>query len=90
MNLDDLRIGINELDNELLKLLNRRMEFVKEVGRVKQHDGSSIYRPEREKEIIERLTNQSDGELTRDAIEAIFMEIFAVSRNLELPERVAF
>jgi len=32
----------------------------------------------------------SDGLLNKEAIEAIFMEVFAVSRNLELPERVVY
>ncbi len=90
MSLDDLRKYINEIDNELLKLLNSRMEYVKKVGELKKNDGSSIYRPEREKEIIQRLCNQNDGDLTPEAIEAIYMEIFAVSRNLELPEKIAY
>ncbi len=90
MTLEELREGINQVDDELLKLLNRRMEFVKEVGKLKQSTGTSIYRPEREKEIVERLAKQSDGLLSKEAIEAIFLEIFAVSRNLELPEKIAY
>ncbi len=88
--LDDLRKSINEVDDELLELLNKRMEFVKQVGHLKQTDGSSIYRPERERQIIQRLASQSKGALTENAIEALFMEIFAVSRNLELPEKIAY
>ncbi len=90
MSLDDLRLEINTLDNKLLTLLNQRMEYVKKVGELKHNDGSSIYRPEREKEIIERLCKLNDGALNDEAIEAIYMEIFAVSRNLELPEKVAY
>ena len=90
MTLDELRKEINAIDDELLKLLNKRMDFVKEVGKLKQNDGSSIYRPEREQEIIQRLTKNSKGDLTPEAIEAIFLEIFAVSRNLELPEKIAY
>jgi chorismate mutase/prephenate dehydratase len=90
MTLQELREGIDKIDNEILKLLNKRMQFVKEVGKLKQNDGSSIYRPEREKEILERLNRLNDGDLTPEAIEAIYMEIFAVSRNLELPEKIAY
>jgi chorismate mutase/prephenate dehydratase len=90
MTLKELRQKINSVDDKLLELLNERMEYVKEVGKLKQSDGSSIYRPEREKEIIKRLTEQNRGKLTPSAIEAIFMEIFAVSRNLELPEKIAY
>jgi len=90
MTLQELREGIDQIDNEMLKLLNKRMQFVKEVGRLKQNDGSSIYRPERERAILERLNRLNDGDLTPEAIEAIYMEIFAVSRNLELPEKIAY
>ena len=88
--LEELRKGIDKLDNQLIKLLNERMELVKKVGEYKRSSKASIYRPEREKAIIDRLVSQSKGLLSRSAIEALFLEIFAVSRNYELPERVAY
>jgi chorismate mutase/prephenate dehydratase len=92
-NLDDCRVAIDAIDNEILELLNKRMNVVERVGEIKSDTGGAIYRPEREKAIIDRLTKQSkakDGLLNEDAIEAIFLEVFAVSRNLELPERIAY
>ncbi|MGE4397976.1 MAG: prephenate dehydratase [Campylobacterales bacterium] len=92
--LGEIRIKIDAIDDKLLALLNERMELVKEVGRIKHSsDDKSIYRPEREKEILTRLSKQSlqsGGALTPEAIEAIFLEIFAVSRNIEKPETVAY
>jgi chorismate mutase/prephenate dehydratase len=88
--LDDCRDAIDTIDNEILDLLNSRMKVVQRVGEIKSDTGGAIYRPEREKAIIERLTKSSDGLLNVSAIEAIYLEIFAVSRNLELPERIAF
>lgn len=90
MTLQDCRDGINNIDNQLIQLLNQRMEFVKKVGEIKQVSGGSIYRPEREREILDRLKELNNGNLSDAAIEAIFLEIFAVSRNAELPEKVAF
>ncbi|MCX2744749.1 prephenate dehydratase [Mangrovivirga sp. M17] len=90
MKLEDLRKKIDKLDDQILDLLNERMEIVNSVGEIKRSSNSIIYRPEREKTIIDRLTKRSKGLLKQKAIEAIFLEIFAVSRNLELPERVAF
>jgi chorismate mutase/prephenate dehydratase len=66
------------------------MELVKKVGDLKRSSQSIIYRPEREKQILDRLEKRNNGLLTRQAIDAIFFEIFAVSRNLELPERVSY
>jgi len=91
--LDDCRIKIDELDNKILELLNERMKVVERVGEIKSDTGGAIYRPEREKAIIDRLSAKSKedgGLLNKDAIEAIFLELFAVSRNLELPERIAY
>ncbi|MBV6646005.1 MAG: prephenate dehydratase [Cyclobacteriaceae bacterium] len=88
--LDELRKGIDEIDDQLIDLLNQRMKLVKKVGDFKRTNQASIYRPEREKAIIDRLASQSKGPLTRSAIEALFLEIFAVSRNYELPERIAY
>jgi chorismate mutase/prephenate dehydratase len=88
--LDILRRHIDAIDDQLLQLLNDRMEIVRQVGVLKQSHKSVIYRPEREAAIIERLHQKTQGLLNRQAIEAIFLEVFAVSRNLELPEKVAY
>jgi len=91
--LDECRVAIDAIDDEILTLLNKRMQVVERVGEIKQDTGGAIYRPEREKAIIERLTKQNEAEgglLNKSAIEAIFLEIFAVARNLELPEKIAY
>lgn len=88
--LGELRRQIDAIDDQLLRLLNNRMEIVRQVGVLKQNHKSVIYRPEREAAIIERLHQKTQGLLNRQAIEAIFLEVFAVSRNLELPEKVAY
>jgi chorismate mutase / prephenate dehydratase len=88
--LNDLRNQIDSIDNQMLDLLNQRMEVIKEVGKLKRINNAIIYRPEREKSILDRLNSLNVGLLTAPAIEAIFLEIFAVSRNYELPERIAY
>lgn len=89
----ELRNTLDSIDNEVLTLLNKRMQIVHKVGELKAKSGGSIYRPEREQAIINRLiklSNEQNGDLNKSAIEALFLEIFAISRNLELPEKVAF
>ncbi len=89
----DLRNKLDSIDNELLQLINERMQIVHQVGALKAKSGGAIYRPEREKAIIDRLeklNQDNNGSLNRSAIEALFLEIFAISRNIELPENVAY
>ncbi len=88
--LEILRKKVDEIDNKLIKVLNDRMSVIKEIGELKRNSNTAIYRPEREKNIIDRLYQNHKGYLNRTAIEAIFMEIFAISRNLELPELIAY
>ncbi|MBC7922647.1 MAG: prephenate dehydratase [Ferruginibacter sp.] len=90
MTLEDLRNRIDQLDAQLLALLNQRMAVVRQVGDLKKANNALIYRPEREKAILDRLYALNDGLLNQPAIDAIFLEIFAVARNIELPERIAY
>ncbi len=90
IDLKKLREQIDSIDDDILTLLEKRMQIVKNVGELKHKVGGAIYRPEREQEIIARLKAQKKGIISDDAIEAIYLEIFAASRNLELPERVAY
>lgn len=90
MTLERLRKRIDEIDDKLLELYNARMELVDEVGKLKNSEGSPIYRPEREQAILERLKAKNKGKLNDAAIEALFLELFAVARNLERPEAVAY
>jgi len=93
MTLDELREKIDEVDNNLLGLYNKRLEYVLKVGKLKNSTNSPIYRPEREKEILERLkkiNKEQNGKLSDKAIEALFLEMFSVARNYELAERVAY
>ncbi|MFT7880324.1 MAG: chorismate mutase [Sulfurimonas sp.] len=90
MTLDELRQNIDAIDNTLLDLYNERMDLVHKVGELKNTTGAPIYRPEREQAILNRLKAKNKGKLTDAAIDALFLEMFAVSRNLELPEGVAY
>ncbi|CAN5206346.1 prephenate dehydratase [soil metagenome] len=90
MNIGNLRKEIDLIDDKLLDLLNERMAIVKSIGDLKNISKAVIYRPEREISIIDRLSSRNKGLLNRRAIEAIYLEIFAVSRNIELPEKVVY
>ena len=91
--LKKLRSEIDNIDNEILKLLNKRMKIAKKIGKIKNRENKQIYKPEREKEIIDRLVkiSKEDNGILRDKdIKAIFSEIFAISRMFQRNERIAF
>lgn len=85
-----LRERIDALDLELLALLNRRAGLALEVGEVKKAEGSAVFRPDREAQVIAGLQAANAGPLKGGSIVPIWREIMSACRSLESPTRVAF
>lgn len=90
MNLDDLRNEIDRCDREIIKLLNERTDVVLEIGRLKKDNGTEIYAPAREKEVLDKVKSLNDGPLKNESIEAIYREIMSASLTLEHPIKIAY
>ena len=88
--LPELRQAIDSLDDELLRLLNERARLVKEVGALKAALKQPFYVPERERQILERMTAQNPGPFPSEALRPVFSEIISACLSLEHPLRVAF
>lgn len=88
--LPELRTQIDALDAELLTLLNRRAALACEVGEIKKHEGSPVFRPEREAAVIEGLQARNAGPLHAEGIAHIWREVMSACRALESRQRVAY
>lgn len=89
-NLEDLRRSIDEIDDGILDLLNKRAELAIEVGRIKKQKNSQFHVPSREMAIIERLTAKNPGPFPSESLKAVMKEIFSASLSLERPLKVAY
>jgi chorismate mutase/prephenate dehydratase len=87
--LEKLRRKIDGIDDEILTLLNRRSEVVLEVGHIKRLQKTKFYKPDRERQILERLTANNGGPFPNDALKAIYREILSASLSLEEPLKVS-
>ncbi|MFH1189107.1 MAG: prephenate dehydratase [Candidatus Omnitrophota bacterium] len=90
MNLKALRNKIDSIDSRILWLLNERAKVILEVGRIKRRSKSSIYVPEREKSVYDRLVAGNRGPISNDALKAIFREIMSSALSLEHPVKIAY
>ncbi len=88
--LADLRVRIDVVDQQLLALLNARAKLAQAVGEVKKIDGSPVFRPDREAQVIDRVKNRNPGPVLNDSIAPIWREIMSACRSLEARQRVAF
>ena len=81
--LADLRKRIDEIDEKIVRLLSERMELAKDVGRLKKELDLSAEDPEREREIIHRLTISAGGLLSENQISRIFGSIFNATKRVQ-------
>lgn len=85
-----LRDQIDGVDRQLLDLLNRRAALAQAVGEIKRQEGSVVFRPEREAQVIDGLKARNAGPLLTDSVAPIWREIMSACRALETPTRVAY
>lgn len=90
MTLDDLRNQIDALDDQLVDLLNQRIEAAIEIGRLKQACDQEIYVPSREKAVLDRVMGKNKGPITNESICAIYREIMSAALALEHDLKVAY
>ena len=86
--LGKLRKEIDGIDNEILGLLNKRARNVLNIAHIKRNEKAKFYSPEREREILERLTSLNKGPFPNEAVKVIFREILSASLSLEEPLRI--
>ena len=90
MSLDKLRKKIDRLDRELISLLNERAAATKDIGKIKINSGKSIYVPEREIQVLNKIASLNKGPLKKSALEAIYREVMSASLALEKPLKIAY
>ena len=88
-NLPQLRTEIDALDQQLLALLSQRANLALAVGEIKRHEGSPVFRPERETQVIQGLQTANPGPLKSPHLALIWREIMSACRALEAVQRVA-
>lgn len=87
MSLDKLRLDIDRIDRELLRLLSERQRIAAAIGETKRDAGRAIYAPDREEALLRKLEDTATDDLPANAIRSIFREIISASvgRQLDLP-----
>jgi chorismate mutase/prephenate dehydratase len=87
--LDDLRKRINELDDDILKLLEERARVVGDVASAKRETNLPTYDPERERQVLDRLAARA-GRFPAEAVRAVYREVMSACLALQEPLKVAY
>jgi len=81
--LERWRRRIDEIDEQLLKLLNQRSQCAVEIGHFKRKVNLPAYQPERELEVLRHVVESNPGPLDNAAIRRLFERIIDEARSLE-------
>ena len=80
MDLDIIRHEIDQVDDQIVHLLEKRMHLVERVVAVKKVSGKQILDTKREELIFERVRNKVEDKRYQETIVAIFSDILKRSR----------
>lgn len=82
--LEKHRREIDQIDEKLLDLINKRFSIAKEIGKIKDHANTEVIDTTRESHVIQRLFSlNQDGLLPQKALFQILTAIFAASRSIQ-------
>lgn len=82
MTLNEVRKNIDKVDKEIKKLFLERIMLSKTVAEVKAVNGDEIYKPDREKEVIKKLTEDVDEDVLKEYT-AFVKNTMSVSRQYQ-------
>lgn len=89
----EIRDCIDAIDDQMLELLSKRAECAEQVAETKREAGEKdlwFYRPEREAQILNRVSKNNKGPLANERITAIYREVISSCLALEQNIKVAF
>lgn len=81
--IDHQRDQIDAIDLQIVELLSDRARCAHAIGMRKREIGLPIFIPERESQIIEKISAKNRGPLSNKTIEAIFRTIISETRAYE-------
>lgn len=90
MSLDKLRRRIDEIDEQIVRLINQRAEVVVEVGERKAKDKTHIYAPAREQAVYRHVAEVSTGPMSEKALRGVFREVMSGCIELGEPLTITY
>ena len=83
MNLDMIRQEIDQIDDQIVKLLEERMHLVEGVVAYKKSSGKPILDTKREEVIFDKVRNRVEDKRYQETIVATFSDILKRSRDYQ-------
>lgn len=86
LSLDELRIEINKVDKDIVKLLEKRFNLVLAVGQYKKINSLPVHNEKRENDVINRCKELLNNDSFDDYLEKIYLEIIRTCKDIQKNE----
>ena len=86
MDINEWRIRIDELNDELIALLNKRASYAVEIGKIKKEKGLPVFDKAREQSVLDVVAAKAakaGGSLSPDSFKNIFRVIMEETCKVE-------
>jgi chorismate mutase len=83
MEIPDWRKKIDELDEQIVRLINQRAEAAEAIGELKRAVELPIYEPQREQAVLEHVRAVNPGPLDDAELLHVYERIIDVMRTLQ-------
>lgn len=81
--LSELRKEIDEIDEEIVSLFERRMAVSEEVAEYKIENAKPVFDKEREKKKLRKVTSLTSSDFNRVGVTELFEQLMSMSRKLQ-------
>lgn len=86
--LEELRQQLDEIDNEIVRLYEKRMEVCGEVGDYKIEAGRKVVDRAREKDKLQDVAAKVNGAFNKKGIQELYEQLMSMSRKLQYKKLV--
>lgn len=83
--LQKLRKNIELIDKQIVRLLQKRMLLVQEIGSLKKELGLDLIDSVRERQVLEHATSIPHAPIPTRLLEDLFLQIIRIAREMQFP-----
>jgi len=83
MDISDWRKKIDEMDEEIVRLISRRAEAAKAIGLLKRETQAPVYEPDREQSVFNHVRAVNPGPLSDAELLHVYERLIDVMRTLQ-------
>lgn len=86
--LEELRVQLDEIDEQMVRLYETRMQVCEEVGKYKVQTGKKVLDKQREKSKLADVASKVDGTFQKKGVQELYQQLMSMSRKLQYRQLV--